>query len=85
MRDIEPELAVPVGTKRKRIASSNENAVVARGSRSKRMKTYVLTIASEESKMEIDTPSTWTHSDDSDEDAEDDSCQCYCHTLFRNY
>lgn len=80
MRDVEPELAVQIGAKRKRVVSSNENAVATRGSRSKRMKAYTPAVASEEeSEMEIDTPTTWTRSDDSesDEDAEDDdSCQC---------
>lgn len=82
MRDVEPELTVQIGTKRKRVGSSNENAVATRRSRSKRMKTYTLAVASEESKMEVDAPATWSHSDDSDEDAEDDSCQCCNHILF---
>lgn len=83
MRDVQPELAVQIGSKRKRVASSNENAgergVSTRGSRSKRMKSMTTRQVQQEneeeaSEMEIDTPTTLAASEDSDSE-DDDSCQ----------
>lgn len=82
MRDISHERDnVQIGTKRKRVVSSNENAAggpFTRGSRIKRIKATRRQVSEDDeaSGMEVDTPTTWAASDNSDsgEDAMD-SCQ----------
>jgi mitogen-activated protein kinase kinase kinase 13 len=85
MRDISHERDnVQIGTKRKRVASSNENAAggpSTRGSRMKRIKATRKQNSDDDddaSEMEVDTPTTWAVSDNSDSDeGAMDSCQ-YC-------
>jgi hypothetical protein len=76
-----------VGTKRKRVANSNENAHTGgrptRGSgRLKRLRSassqMYTSDEGETSSMEVDTPKTWALSDHSDEEDGVDSCQCQC-------
>jgi hypothetical protein len=86
MRDVEE--SVQVGTKRKRVASSNENvgghSTRGGASRSKRIKATTRRQqqlqrrdSSSDEEMEVDTPTTWATSDDSDADDDAaDSCQC---------
>ncbi|KAG1756367.1 uncharacterized protein EDB91DRAFT_1092276 [Suillus paluster] len=83
-RDITQNLDVPIGSKRKRVASVNENTQTggrpARGApKLKRIKTTLRDYSSEEeelSEMEVDVPGRWAASDtseiDYDEEASDE-------------
>jgi hypothetical protein len=84
MRDVEE--TVQIGTKRKRVASSNENvgSHSTRGSRLKRVKAtrrqqqMQQPESSSDEEMEVDTPTTWIPSEDSDADENAaDSCQSF--------
>lgn len=84
MRDISHERDnVQIGTKRKRVTSSNENTAggpSTRGSRMKRIKATRQQDSDDDaaSGMEVDTPTTWAASDDSDSDEDAmDSCQSH--------
>lgn len=79
------EETVQIGTKRKRVASSNENVGgghLTRGSKLKRIKATTRRQqqmqqreSSSDEEMEVDTPTTRTPSDDSDADESAvDSC-----------
>jgi hypothetical protein len=94
MRDIDE--SVQIGTKRKRVVGSNENvggyATRGAGQRPKRIKATTTRRqqqqmqrreSSSDEEMEVDTPTTWTPSDESDVDEDAvDSCQCFYFLLY---
>jgi hypothetical protein len=90
MHDVEE--SVQIGTKRKRVAGSNENVGGhATRQRLKRIKASTRRQqqqmqrqeSSSDEEMEVDTPTTWAASDESDEDAVD-SCQYLYLLLFKS-
>jgi hypothetical protein len=92
MRDTSRSLGVQAGTKRKRVASSNENAHASgrptRGSgRLKRLRSassqMYTSDEGETSSMEVDTHNSWVPSDYSDEE-EDNVDSCQYESLFPN-
>jgi mitogen-activated protein kinase kinase kinase 13 len=85
-RDVSQNLDVPVGSKRKRVASVNENTHaggrLARGApKLKRLKVMSARDSSSEeeelSDMDVDVPGRWTVSDASEIDCDEEECECH--------
>lgn len=86
IRDVSQNLDVPIGSKRKRVASVNENISGGRPARGapklKKLKASPIRDSSSEelSDMEVDVPGRWNVSDASEIDCDEEACE-YLYTI----